>query len=361
MDGTGRACGGCAGAAAWSVDDTTDTPVGQACPGFTGCSLREAVTSAEANPGADSILVSAGTYALTNGQLTVTQDLVVARVGAGTVTIDGNDTSRIFDVTGGIFTVRFLTLTHGLADGGAGVGEGGAIRTAAGTELHVESTTPTTNVATGDAGARGGAISAQGDVFIERASGSTTAPVLTGNNVGNSVAASGASTSQGAVFSGSARGGRLLLAGSILVENTGGGQCAEATLSSAGYNVLENVTGCTGAPAASDVIGVTDAGLSPLAGHGGLTQTRPIVEVDLHLHLRDPNGHRIELYEGDYYTGDPDHEPIRWSASDPRRRSLWGHHVSDRWYEEGTLVARIDDGGAMALADPIVDERVPVS
>jgi catechol 2,3-dioxygenase len=80
-----------------------------------------------------------------------------------------------------------------------------------------------------------------------------------------------------------------------------------------------------------------------------------------YLYLRDPDGHRIELYEGDYYTGDPDHEPIRWSASDPRRRSLWGHHVSDRWYEEGTLVARLDSAGPMELAEPVVDERVPVS
>jgi catechol 2,3-dioxygenase len=80
-----------------------------------------------------------------------------------------------------------------------------------------------------------------------------------------------------------------------------------------------------------------------------------------YLYLRDPDGHRIELYEGDYFTGDPDHEPIRWSASDPRRRSWWGHHVADSWYEEGTLVARIDGGGAMELAEPVVDERVPVS
>jgi 3,4-dihydroxyphenylacetate 2,3-dioxygenase len=80
-----------------------------------------------------------------------------------------------------------------------------------------------------------------------------------------------------------------------------------------------------------------------------------------YLYLRDPDGHRIEFYEGDYYTGDPDHQPIRWSASDPRRRSLWGHAVPDRWYEEGTLVAGPDGVETMALTDSVVDERVPVS
>jgi 3,4-dihydroxyphenylacetate 2,3-dioxygenase len=75
------------------------------------------------------------------------------------------------------------------------------------------------------------------------------------------------------------------------------------------------------------------------------------------VYLRDPDGHRIELYTGDYYTGDPDHQPIRWSASDARRRTFWGHHVPDRWYEEGSLV-RGPDGAAVELSDPVLDERL---
>ena len=75
------------------------------------------------------------------------------------------------------------------------------------------------------------------------------------------------------------------------------------------------------------------------------------------VYLRDPDGHRIELFTGDYYTGDPDHEPIRWSASDARRRTFWGHHVPDSWYEEGSLV-RAPDGRPAELAEPILDERL---
>lgn len=75
------------------------------------------------------------------------------------------------------------------------------------------------------------------------------------------------------------------------------------------------------------------------------------------VYLRDPDGHRIELYTGDYYTGDPDHRPLRWSASDARRRTFWGHHVPDSWYEEGSLV-RASDGGAAELQPPILDERL---
>jgi catechol 2,3-dioxygenase len=75
------------------------------------------------------------------------------------------------------------------------------------------------------------------------------------------------------------------------------------------------------------------------------------------VYLRDPDGHRIELYTSDYYTGDPDHEPIRWSASDARRRTFWGHHVPDSWYEEGSLV-RNSAGEPAALSEPVLDERL---
>ena len=42
------------------------------------------------------------------------------------------------------------------------------------------------------------------------------------------------------------------------------------------------------------------------------------------LYIRDPDGHRIELFTSDYLTVDPDHAPIRWSLTDPQRQTLWG-------------------------------------
>nr|WP_245530662.1 3,4-dihydroxyphenylacetate 2,3-dioxygenase [Alicyclobacillus acidocaldarius] len=56
------------------------------------------------------------------------------------------------------------------------------------------------------------------------------------------------------------------------------------------------------------------------------------------LYLRDPDGHRIELYTSDYLTVDPDHRPIRWSATDPRRQTLWGHQTPESWWRDGTVV-----------------------
>jgi hypothetical protein len=74
------------------------------------------------------------------------------------------------------------------------------------------------------------------------------------------------------------------------------------------------------------------------------------------VYLRDPDGHRIELYACDYYTGDPDHKPLRWSVNDPRCRSFWGARAPDSWYDESTVVLG-PDGEAVATLDAGVDER----
>ena len=188
--------------ASWSVNDPVDTPVGQSCPGITDCSLREAVTSANANPGADGILVAAGTYPLTNGELTVSQDLEVSRVGAGAATISGGDASRIFDVSGAgtDLSLRFMTLTDGRV-AGPGPSYGGAIRGAAGTTITIGSTSVSSSDVVADGDARGGAIYTDGTLTIGKAlSGIPPAPSTINSSItGNSATAT---TAGGSVYGG---------------------------------------------------------------------------------------------------------------------------------------------------------------
>lgn len=54
------------------------------------------------------------------------------------------------------------------------------------------------------------------------------------------------------------------------------------------------------------------------------------------LYVRDPDGHRLELYTCDYQTMDSDHEPLRWSLKDPRRQTLWGAPAPRSWFEQGS-------------------------
>lgn len=72
------------------------------------------------------------------------------------------------------------------------------------------------------------------------------------------------------------------------------------------------------------------------------------------LYVRDPDGHRIEIYCSDYQTVDPDLEPIRWDLKDPQRQTLWGAPAPRSWFEEGSVF----DGAALSesalKAQPII-------
>jgi len=62
------------------------------------------------------------------------------------------------------------------------------------------------------------------------------------------------------------------------------------------------------------------------------------------LYVRDPDGHRIELYTSDYLTVDPDFEPIRWHVDDPTRQQLWGGIAPKSWFMEGSEVEAFEGG-----------------
>jgi catechol 2,3-dioxygenase len=61
------------------------------------------------------------------------------------------------------------------------------------------------------------------------------------------------------------------------------------------------------------------------------------------LYLKDPDGHRVELYTSDYLTVDPDHPPLRWSLNDPRRQTLWGHRTPKSWFLEGSPLLDLEE------------------
>ena len=72
------------------------------------------------------------------------------------------------------------------------------------------------------------------------------------------------------------------------------------------------------------------------------------------LYVRDPDGHRVELFTSDYLTVDPDLEPIRWSLRDPQRQTLWGHPAPKSWFEEGSRFPGVPVREPALAAQPIV-------
>jgi catechol 2,3-dioxygenase len=69
-----------------------------------------------------------------------------------------------------------------------------------------------------------------------------------------------------------------------------------------------------------------------------------------YLYLRDPDGHRIETYTTDYFTGDPDHETIRWDVHDERRRDFWANPIVPTWYEGSVPILDLD-GRQVAVSE----------
>jgi catechol 2,3-dioxygenase len=61
-----------------------------------------------------------------------------------------------------------------------------------------------------------------------------------------------------------------------------------------------------------------------------------------YLYLLDPDGHRIEIYTHDYYTGDPDNPIVTWDVHDNQRRDWWGTPVVPSWYANASTVLNLD-------------------
>ena len=72
------------------------------------------------------------------------------------------------------------------------------------------------------------------------------------------------------------------------------------------------------------------------------------------LYVRDPDGHRVELFTSDYLTVDPDLEPLRWSLTDPQRQTLWGHPAPRSWFEEGSEFSAVPVREPALAARPVV-------
>jgi Ca2+-binding RTX toxin-like protein len=293
--------GPAAPALAGTINVTTQTDQYGTDPA--NCSLREAMHSANiggafggcsgATTGPDTIALPAGTYALTipgtgendnvTGDIDVASDVTLDP--SGVVTIDGTTIDRVLHVgPGGILSASELTITRGrilTASGGAIIVEAGGTLTLTGVTL------------TDNEAQDGGALSNDGTATLANVtiSGNRAtrhgggvhqgAGTATLNNV--TVANNTADSNGDDVGDGGGvhvTGGTLNLANTILGDNTDGSTPANlkhpdcsGTVTSQGYNLIEDTTGCVIAGVATGNITGTDPRLSALANNGGPTPT----------------------------------------------------------------------------------------
>jgi CSLREA domain-containing protein len=266
------------------------------------CSLREAVQSANtdtdfggctgATAGADTIVLPGGTYVLTiapgppgnaGGDLNISSQVTLARA-SGKVVIDQTAASRVIDIApSGNLTVANLTI-----QGGASTEGGGGIRNLGTLTLAGVTLTQNTAVDGGGLFNDGTAtlrnVTISGNQATTNGGGLYNSGTATLNNV--TIAENTADSDQDGTGNG---GGIFIQAGTVTISNsivgnnrdqsTGGNprhpDCS-GTLTSGGYNLIENVDGCALAGIAAGNITGKDPQLFPLADNGGPTPTHEL-------------------------------------------------------------------------------------
>jgi catechol 2,3-dioxygenase len=68
------------------------------------------------------------------------------------------------------------------------------------------------------------------------------------------------------------------------------------------------------------------------------------------VYFRDPDGHRIELFNTHYQAMDIEVEPVRWDPGDGTKINPWGLPAQSKWFTQATPFANV------ALSDP---PRIP--
>jgi len=76
----------------------------------------------------------------------------------------------------------------------------------------------------------------------------------------------------------------------------------------------------------------------------------------LFVYLRDPDGHRIELFNTHYQVMDIENEPVRWDASYAAKRR-WQLPPRRQWYTEASLFAGVEPREPARRGDPLSLEK----
>jgi catechol 2,3-dioxygenase len=75
------------------------------------------------------------------------------------------------------------------------------------------------------------------------------------------------------------------------------------------------------------------------------------------VYFRDPDGHRIELFNTHYQVMDIENEPVRWDPADANVSFPWGLPAQRRWFEEATPFEGVPPRQPELRASPLTLER----
>lgn len=255
-------------AATFSVNTTGDTTVPGGCTADPACSLRDAITAANGSGDPEDVVVlPAGEYSISSGELVLggAGTVVVRGAGARKTTVDANQTSRVFKLTGDTNVLEGLTVTGGatsILDGEFPAGDGGGILAIEAGEAVLRGLNVTGNEATQN----GGGVSAPPE-NMQRSAVTIVDSTISGNKV-----TGGAAEALG--------GGVYVLGKFSMTNSTVAGNSAETTGAGAvqGGGVLLAIDPNSTEPSEGSIVNSTIAGNSVgMSGvAGGLAVYNPM-------------------------------------------------------------------------------------
>jgi CSLREA domain-containing protein len=250
---------------------TTTADNGNGTCGAT-CTLRDAITQANASGHADIAFASGvtGTITLTSALPAITGAADIVGPGANMLMVSGNSAYPVFSVTSGTLDIAGLAIVNGKS-----ASNGGAINNTSGL-VTVTNAAISNNTATSDGGAvnNGGTLLAIDSTFSGNKATLGSAIYNTGAvNAAYSTFAGNAASNAGGIYNNS--GGNLTLANTTFAANTGTGAGIDNLGALSVVNsVLDASAECTGSGCPSSGNGnVITASVAPLGNNGGSTAT----------------------------------------------------------------------------------------
>ena len=109
-----------------------------------------------------------------------------------------------------------------------------------------------------------------------------------------------------------------------------------------------------GVPEVRDIVHVCDvAGSLGFAGQLERGPGRHGIGNALFVYFRDPDCHRVELFNAHYQAIDINHTPLRWDLSNTRRSQLWGLPAPAQWFYEASEFTMKQVHEPLLKADPV--------
>jgi catechol 2,3-dioxygenase len=77
----------------------------------------------------------------------------------------------------------------------------------------------------------------------------------------------------------------------------------------------------------------------------------------LYVYFRDPDGHRVELFNTHYQMLDIETEPVRWDPADASMMTPWGLPAQKKWFTQATPFAGVAQSEPATAGEPMSLEK----